>query len=190
MAKLCFIDCETTGVDPVKNALIQIAGIVVIDGAEIETFDCRCRPFADDTIVPSALEVVGMSFDEVMSAGAPVESYKFITKILSRHVDKFEKRDKFFFLGWNGIFDSNFVREWFKKNGDNYYGSFFSWPTIDVAVLAAHALMHVRPEFEDFRLETVARYLGIDVDRFDLHDALSDIRITREIYYKIKEGVR
>jgi DNA polymerase-3 subunit epsilon len=35
---------------------------------------------------------------------------------------------------------------------------------------------------ENFKLMTVARTLGIEVDESQLHDALYDVKLTKEIY--------
>ena len=57
MKKLCFIDCETTGTDPKQHGLIQLAGVIVIDGEEKETFNYSIRPFLQDIIDDGALAV-------------------------------------------------------------------------------------------------------------------------------------
>ena len=56
--------------------------------------------------------------------------------MLSAHVDRYDKRDKCFFAGYNGIFDLNFLHAFFKKCGDQYFGSYVWWPSIDVSVMA------------------------------------------------------
>jgi DNA polymerase III epsilon subunit-like protein len=40
---------------------------------------------------------------------------------------------------------------------------------------------------QDFKLMTVASYLGIDVDG-QAHDALFDVRVTRDLYYALLDG--
>ena len=55
--------------------------------------------------------------------------------MLSAHVDRYDKRDKCFFAGYNGIFDLNFLHAFFKKCGDQYFGSYVWWPSIDVSVM-------------------------------------------------------
>ena len=39
-------------------------------------------------------------------------------------------------------------------------------------------------EMENFKLMTVARFLGIEVDESQLHDALYDVKLTKEIYIR------
>lgn len=38
---------------------------------------------------------------------------------------------------------------------------------------------------ENFKLMTVARTMGIEIDENKLHDATYDIELTRDIFYKI-----
>ena len=72
------------------------------------------------------------------------------------------------------------------QNGDNYFYSWFWVNSIDVMVLATQHLMELRPDMPDFKQETVARALGIDLDPSKLHDAAYDIYLTKEIYKKLK----
>ena len=103
--------------------------------------------------------------------------------MLGRHVNKFDKKDKFFLVGFNSSsFDNAFFRAFFVQNNDNYFGSWFWSSTIDVMILAGQFLMKVRHLMTDFKLKTVAGTLGINVDETRLHDAYYDIELTRNIY--------
>ena len=57
--------------------------------------------------------------------------------------------------------------------------------SIDVMVLSTQHLMRKRHEMTDFKQETVARALGIQIDSAKLHDASYDIQLTKEIYNRI-----
>lgn len=56
--------------------------------------------------------------------------------------------------------------------------------------LAAEYIGDNRVGMPDFKQGSVATKLGIEYVEADLHDALVDIRLTREIYYKLKEEGR
>ncbi len=60
MQKLFFFDLETTGLNPVKCAIHQIAGKVIVDGEVKEDFNIHCRPFAGALVDDYALEVAGL----------------------------------------------------------------------------------------------------------------------------------
>lgn len=107
--------------------------------------------------------------------------------MLAKYVDKFNKKDKFFLVGYNNAsFDNQFLRGFFLQNGDNYFGSWFWSNSIDVMVLASNKLVERRAEMENFKLSTVAKFLGIQVSEDNLHDAFYDIYLTKAIFDIVK----
>jgi DNA polymerase-3 subunit epsilon len=180
--KLCFIDCETGGVDPCKHALLQVSGIIRIEDMHDE-FTLRIKPFREDVVEKEALEVNHLNPEEGLG---PREAHIELLKILSKYVDKYNKQDKFFFLAYNAPFDSQFLREFFRKCSDKYYGSWFWTPAIDVMTLAGNKLMEKRPFLPNFKLATIAKALGIEFDLEKAHNASYDISKTAEIYDKVK----
>lgn len=191
--KILFLDLETTGTKFWKNGVHQISGCIEINGKVMEYFDFKVRPNEKAEIEEDALKVSKLTIKDVMEYPPMSEVYPKFEKMLSTYVDKFDKQDKFFICGYNcAAFDSPFLRAWFVQNArtkkdaefGNYYGSWFWSSTLDVMVLAAEKLKHDRPKMVDFKLNTVAKFLGIEVDDSKLHDAVYDIDITRQAYYK------
>ena len=82
----------------------------------------------------------------------------------------------------NATFDNQFLRGFFLQNGDVYFGSWFWANSIDVMVLASAYLATRRPDMENFKLSTVARTLGVDVQSASLHDAMYDIELTKAVF--------
>ena len=185
--KLLFFDLETTGTNPGKNGIHQISGMVEIDGVEKEGFDFHVQPNPKALIEEQALAVAGVTREQVLAYPPMGEIYNQFTAMLSKYVNKFDKKDKFFLVGYNNAaFDNQFLRGFFLQNGDQYFGSWF-WPnSIDVMVLASNKLVERRAEMENFKLSTVAKFLGIQVSEDNLHDAFYDIYLTREIYLIVK----
>lgn len=192
--KLLFGDLETSGVDVGKHGILQLAAILEIDGEEVERFETRMKPFPDQVIEPKALETNGITMEEIEKYAPPEAGHRAFVEWLGRHVDRYNRYDKMFLVAYNAGFDDSFMRAWFKRCGDNYYGSFFCWPPIDVAVLAAQRLLSARMSLPDFKLGTVAQYLGIDLNDFPgtvvarLHDAMFDADLARGVYKKVAEG--
>lgn len=180
--KLCFLDLETTGVEHQQHGIIQIAGQIEINDQIVDQFDLLVKPFKGQMISPKALEVNGRTKEEIETFADPPVIYQELVKILSRHVDKFDKTDKLHFIGYNSTFDMNFLREFFSRNGDKYFGSWFYFPDIDVMRLAAYRLMNRRAEFQNFKLTTVAKALGLRFSEEDAHDGMFDITLTRALY--------
>jgi len=184
--KIAFIDTETTGINPKENGLVQIACIVTENGEELGTFNHSVCTFEKDLITLEALQVTGLTEQEIKSFPDPISAHRSFTDFLCQFVDKFDKADKMIFSGYNAKFDQDFLREWFHKCGDNYFGSFFWSPPMDVMSLAISKLMDKRPGMLNFKLGTVAQEMGIALEAESLHDALYDIRTTIKIYDCLK----
>ena len=174
--KLVFFDLETTGTNPGKHGIHQISGQIVIDGVIKETFDFHVQPNPKALIEDEALKVGNVTREQILAYPPMQQVYKEFVAMLGKYVDKFNKKDKFFLVGYNNAaFDNQFLRGFFLQNGDVYFGSWFWANSIDVMVLASAYLATRRPDMENFKLSTVARTLGVDVQSESLHDAMYDI---------------
>lgn len=188
MIKLFYEDTETTGTNPYKNGITQIAATIyfLTDDGKYEKkdeFNFKVRPFDDDVIDDKALEITGVTKEEIMNYNRPQAVYKDLVAKLSEHCDKFNKQDKMFFVGYNSRFDYDFLRQFFEKNGDKYFGSFFFFPSVDVMNVAIVHLIEQRHILPNFKLATVAEYLKIETEG-KFHDAMKDIETTRLIFEK------
>jgi len=183
MEKLLFYDLETTGTKYWKNGIHQISGAVVIDGQIKEVFDFKVRPNENALIEEEALKVGNVTKEQIMAYPTMKEVYSQIITMLSKYVDKFDKKDKFHLIGYNNAsFDNQFFRAFFVQNNDVYFGSWFWSDSIDVMVMASFKLRKVRHELVDFKQSTVAKFLGIEIDEAKLHDAKYDIEICIKIF--------
>lgn len=184
--KECFIDVETTGLDPEKHGVIQVAGIIRPDHVDrVQIFDFRCKPFKNDLVNKEALALHNLKMEDLQTLEEPLKTYGALTNLFSTYVDKFNRGDKMLFIGYNAGFDYNFMRKFWEKAGDKYFGSFFWFPYIDVMTIAMLHLKEQRHTMKDFKLVTVARAFGLEVDETKLHEALYDISLTVFIYDKV-----
>lgn len=182
--KEIYFDVETSGTDDKVNGILQLAGRIECDGLEPYAFNYFMKPFPDQIIEDGALEVNGITRSQIESFADPFECYIKFTRVLNQYVDRFDKSDKFTLIGYNSRFDDDFMREWFKRCHDKYYGSFFFWPAIDVANMCAVKYRKIRSQFENFKLMTVAAKVGIDIEEDRSHEAMYDVMVTRELYKK------
>lgn len=187
MVKLLWFDTETTGTSPVVNDIIQISGIIVADGVTVEEFNLKCQPFSWDNISEEALLVNGITIEDMKGYPDPRDTYEQLIRIFDRQVDRFNKQDKFVPAGFNVRFDIDMLYNFFKKNKDDYCFSWLGSYPLDVFQLAVglHYFGFV-PRLENFRLETLAAHYGISLDA---HDALSDVRATRDLARMLKQEV-
>lgn len=182
MSKTIYIDVETTGLNPQKNAITQIAGIVEIDFEERERFNFLIQPHKDAEISDYALKITDKTVEELMSYPTPKTQYNNFLAILSGYVNKYKREDKFYFIGYNARFDMDFIRAFFEKQGDKYFGSWFFFPPIDVMNMAAVDMMVRGKRCKDFKLGTIAEHFGISLSNKKMHDAMTDIEVTKEMF--------
>lgn len=185
--KIFSFDTETSGLDPKKNGIHQIAGRIYVDYKLKKEFYQDVKLIPGDEYSKEALAVSHKTPEDIVSDSHCDGSkmYQALIKALSAHCDKFNKADKYFVLGYNVNFDTDFVRQFFAKNGDNYYGSWFWSANLDVMVLAQQHLIHDRHKMANFQLGTVANHLGIEVIEDNLHNAMGDVNLHESIYEKI-----
>lgn len=187
MPKLFFYDLETTGTDPKRHSIHQISGVIEIGVGLLQPFNLKIQPNPYAEIDDEALKIGGITREDLARYMPFVEGYQWLIQLLSTFVDKFDKKDKFFLVGYcNGKFDDFFLRAFFEQNHDKYFGSWFWGTSIDIASLATDHLMNKRAQMDNFKLATVAKQLGIQVDDSKLHDAMYDIKLSRLVYYEIK----
>jgi len=164
--KICFIDLETTGLDPKTKKIWQIAGCIRNNGKIVKKFNYIDKKSEENLY------------------------HKFIAA-LDEGVNKFDKDDKMFFVAYNAPFDGSFIRRMFETNGNKFIGSYFYNPYTCLMQMASRYFMKnpkkKRPE--NFKLGTVCRYFGIKVIDFKLHDGNYDIEISRKLYNKLNKLV-
>jgi len=164
MRKELFIDIETNdSLDPKTGLITQIAYIYREDGKLKGEGDLRSNPDAKDNKV----------------------IYGLFTNDLNKFVDRYNKEDKLYFIAYNAPFDNNFIREMFLQNGDKFFGSYFYSPHLCIMNLAAFRYQRKGKRPENFKLATVCKDMGIEVNEDKLHDASYDIQLSKELYNKL-----
>lgn len=199
--KLVFMDLETTGVSFEQNGITQISGCVQIGEEVKDEFDYFVRPFPTDVVEEEALKVTGIDRRQLLPPDhpefiaipgkeflPPQTIYLRLKELLGRYVSPYEKGDKYQFVGYNAhSFDMPFLRRFWEKNGDRFFGSWFWFPCLDVMLIWAQILQPVRHQLSNFKLATVARHCGIEVDDSRLHDSMYDIELTRLLWLAARD---
>jgi DNA polymerase III alpha subunit (gram-positive type) len=182
--KYCFIDVETTGLDRKHHNIFQISGAIHDENLnELENFDLRFRPFSLECYEQGALDATGMTLDDLQHLPmSSYEAYKTLIQILSRHCNKYDKKDKLHFVAYNAAFDNDFLREFFAKHDDSYFGSWFWNPSICVMNAAAWFTQRVRGAFPNFKLGTICECAEVGWDEAKAHDAQYDIQQTVALF--------
>lgn len=184
-AKIMWLDTETTGVNPDRDDVIQIACLYEEDGVVKEEREFKLSPFEDTVLTPEILAFHKKSEEEIRAGGdPPAVGKRRFCDWLARFVNKYDRQDKLIMAGYNVRFDYNMLYSMFTRLGDKYFGSWFYWPVIDVCgFVALEIAKGVR--LPKYTLSDLARHWNVELQA---HDALSDIRATREVYKKIISG--
>lgn len=189
--KILYHDVKTTGRDAKKNGIVQYAGIIEIDGQIVDEFDFKMNVFPNDAIEEEAMEVHGFTAEQIKEFSDPHNVHIRLMSKFKKFVNPFKKgktfADKFYPAGYNVGFDNDFLYQWFLKCGDKYFGFWQNWHYID-----PRPYLHVMElmgslQLENYKLETICKALGISIDA---HDALSDIRATREVIHAVIPGFK
>ena len=190
MKKAFYFDVETTGLEKEQHALVQLACIVEY-GNTTDSLVLDIDPTTYNksiTISAQALEVTGKTLETLWAYPTSKEQFEKFINFLDKHINKFDKTDKFYPIGFNSSFDMGFLIEWFADNDHKYFGSYFHYKDIDVYKLYSLLLYELdMPQTENHKLGTLCAYYGIQLE--NAHDALADIRATKELYSFLKQGL-
>jgi DNA polymerase-3 subunit epsilon len=184
--KYLFLDVETTGISSYEHSITQIAAIIEINHTIVDKLIIDVAPITGSKIDPEALAITGKTKEEIEAYPSASQQLETLTNFLQKHIDQYSKKDKFFFVAYNAPFDFDFIRQFFNRLGNKFFGSYFWNPAIDVMTLAMEFLKNQRENMPNFKLSTVASFMGINVESSKLHDAYYDILLTYEIYKKIE----
>lgn len=189
--KIIYIDTETGGPDPNVCALLQLSAAIEIDWKVTEKLNYFIKPYpSDPPITEEAIAKHGITAKYIEQNQNnkfkdPSEVFTDLKTKLGQYVDPYDKNDKFFTVGYNIIsYDDVVLRRFFKNNNDTYYGSWFWYPPLDMMAICADVLLSKRIEMPNFQLATVAQAMGIKIEENQLHDALYDVKVTREMFLR------
>lgn len=167
-----WVDCETTGLDPEKAAVIQIAAIRK-DG---KTFQSYVRPHDGADISDEALRVNGRTRPQLQTYETPqLVGSKFIEFMKPQ-------APKIILAGHNVKFDYDFLKHFFRKAGIAEFEKMIHYQLLDTLPLAM-ALNEagiMQTEKGWLRLQDLTKALG--VLNTQAHDALGDIMATKACY--------
>ena len=188
MAKIVWLDLETTGINPKLNGILEIGAIMEIDGEVVSTFQSYMRPAPELVIEDEALGVNGIDRERIATFPTEREAVGAFQAWLSQYIDKFDKTDKALIGGFNVHFDIDFLMALWNRLGDKYFGSWFRYHPVDLRAFSAFHLRDKWASLPDGKLMTVTRAI-LGESRVDsilsegvAHSALTDIGATREAF--------
>lgn len=185
--KVLWLDTETTGTDPSAHEIHQLACLMEIDKKIVGAFEDRIRPTNMDAVSDEALEVSGTTREQLAGFAPAVVVYRKFSAWLGDYIDKYNRSDKAYPGGYNVGFDTDFVRRFFERNGDMYWGSWCNHRNLDALPLARMLDFYGMLKTENLKLATVCDAYGIELEH--AHDALNDVRAARNLWYTMTRRV-
>lgn len=191
--RFLWLDTETTGIEVADSAAFELA-FILVDGGNVVCERCFFLNPLSETIKyhEEAGKVHGYSEQDIRSFPDEREQMPKIASFLAEARELWQKdgskSEKLVIAGYNVEFDIKHLKALLERNGYKFE-DYFSSIIADVFVQVKRAGMQkALPYLPDRKLKTVAKHLGVNLE--NAHDALADIKATREVAGKLyKLGV-
>ncbi|MFD0961009.1 3'-5' exonuclease [Paenibacillus chungangensis] len=157
------IDFETSGLDPIKDRVIEIAAIRCINGEIVSEFSTLVR--YDDKLSPKITELTGIT-DEMTAGGMDEDTaFRILNRMIGNHI----------LIAHNAGFDLGFLHYTLMRlAGRSFHNSFIDTLTIS---RERHAYPHTLKDMCD-------RY---HIPLIGGHRALNDVIACWELFRKLDE---
>ena len=188
MIRLLWVDCETTGLDPVKNDIIQLAGILEIPGIKLEEFNFKVAPLDYETITKEAMDCNKIETSDLRNFPPAFQVHLEFKQLLFKWCNPFDPTTKLILCGQNVQFDSNFIQNFCEKQGDKFWRACVTSGAFDLKTLSVAYEIHRKKKiFKSYSLGSICETLGVKLT--NAHDAMADIKATRECCLEIWNGI-
>lgn len=167
--RIVFVDVETTGLDPRRHEVWEIATVERSGPARLWYPELNRQKWGQAD--PTALEISGFWQRRESSPQSPREVAALLSDWLGGVT----------FAGANPAFDDAFLSEFVRRH---QYPVTWHHRLLDVPVYVAGAL-GLEPGLS---LSEAAEAVGIDVSGYERHTALGDARLVRDVYQAVREG--
>ena len=164
------VDLETTGLDPVRDQIIEIGALEVIDGKPGADFTTLVQPVTvqpGQFVSPFITRLTGIGNDQLLEAPRAAEALAALGRFLGDRI----------VLGYNVGFDMGFLQQGFRKELHRALPN--DW--VDVLPMAQTLF----PLWDHHRLNNLAAWYH--VENKEAHRALSDVETTETCFRKLKE---
>jgi DNA polymerase III epsilon subunit-like protein len=188
--RFLWLDTETTGLEITDSAAFEVAMILVDNG---KFFCDRCfflNPLSETIKYhEEAGKVHGYSEEDIKCLPPESEQVPKIADFLEKARELWKtdgsQTEKLILAGYNVGFDKKHLNALLERNGYKWE-DYFSDIEADVFVQVKKAGMQkALPYLPDRKLGTVAKHLGVTLD--NAHDALADIKATRQVAAKLHQ---
>lgn len=180
--KFLYLDCETTGLDPHRHGVIQVACIIatgetLLSAVEVDRCDLLFNPMSIGCEVDKeALQINGHKKRKIRRY--PTDTLDVLISFLDTYIDPYDPKDKFVVIGQNVKFDVEFLHGWARREDFQFMGSYVDWRVIDTLVIARLQAALGKIDPENFQLATLCKEYGLKAPN---HNAMDDIVATKKL---------
>lgn len=178
MKKILFIDTETTGLNPIKNSLWQLAAYYRNSKGELLTLNLKCKPLDMENISDEALQVCHTTKEALAALPETKELYTTFRDFL---IQETRDGEKIIWAGYNYRFDQAFVESLFKHfDRKDSIWNFFDRHSVDMLDYMRLLRSMEVVNAPSLKLETAYKMFGVGTEA--IHDALEDAKVAYMIY--------
>ena len=159
------LDIETTGFDPKRDRIIEVAAIKVQNNQIVDTFSELINPEIEISSFISTL--TGITNEDLATARYTESVLRSFSDFIGHNI----------LVGHNVHFDINFLYDNFEK--------YFSLPLENDFIDTLRLSKKLIPNLASYKLSTLTDFFGIETDT--MHRALADCYATLAIYFKLKD---
>ena len=188
--KFLWLDTETTGLEVSDSSIFEL-GLILVNSGKVICERCFFLNPLSETIKyhESAGKIHGYTEEQIKSFPSEKEQIPKIIEFFKNAMSMFnsenESNEKLMIAGYNVGFDKKHLISLLSRNGFNY-DDYFLPETADVYEQVKRAgIQKALPQLPDKKLETIAKHLGVDLS--NAHDALADIKATRDVAIKLQQ---
>lgn len=179
---IIWVDSETGGLYPEQHDVTQIAAILDVDGVAVAEINLLMRP-DPKRVSKGALDVQKKTMEQVLAH--PLSQREGYESFLAT-LREWTKGGKASFGGQNVPFDAGFLKKLFADNGTVSLSEFFDGTTVDTKHVAEGLRARGGLNVRNVKLGTICDALGVKLGD-GAHDALNDIRATREAFVRMMQ---
>jgi len=180
---ILFIDTETSGLDPKKNCIVEIAAELHVNGQRKTFFTESCYD-RDSEVDLGALKVNGKRLAGLNSNKSEEEALRHFCDFLAGLDVK-----EIVLCGHNVHFDVDFIKTRLAKYKLSGWDGAVSYRHLDTCVLSrfiiASGLLPLELGSRGSSLSSFAKMLSIDTSDIKLHSAHGDVILCSRVYYKL-----
>lgn len=170
---LFFFDSETSGLDPNKNELIEVAAIITDPNAEKILWEYTARTFPTHDVDPRAAAINGYTKEAWEGTAIPLDEAMNELVLHSRDA---------VFIAHNVAFDWGFMQVAMAKRMQRWAGDYHKIDTVALAwPLLSKGLV------PNVKLTTLSDYFKIPHE--NAHTAMADARACMEVYKKLMKMI-